>query len=29
MKLIDSYSYQWGVIDCFNEMVRAGLKKLL
>ena len=27
MKLIDSYSYQCGVIDCFNEMVRAGLKK--
>lgn len=28
MKLIDSYSYQCGVIDCFNEMVRAGLKKI-
>ena len=29
MKLIDSYSYQCGVIDCFNEMVQVGLKKLL
>ena len=25
---MDSYSYQCGVIDCFNEMVRAGLKPL-
>lgn len=28
MKTIDEYSYQCGVIDCFNEMVRAGLKKI-
>ncbi len=25
---MDAYSYQCGVIDCFNEMVRAGLKPL-
>lgn len=25
---MDSFSYQCGVIDCFNEMVRAGLKPL-
>lgn len=23
---IDSYSYQLGVIDCFNEMVNAGVQ---
>ncbi len=28
MKEIDEYSYQCSVIDCFNEMVRAGLKKI-
>ena len=28
MKLIDPYSYRCGVIDCFNEMIRAGLKKI-
>lgn len=28
MKALDEYSYQCGVIDCFNEMVRAGLKKI-
>ena len=28
MKPIDVYSYRCGVIDCFNEMVRAGLKKI-
>ncbi|MGI5960233.1 MAG: hypothetical protein ACOX60_12600 [Massiliimalia sp.] len=27
MKL-DSFSYACGVIDCFNEMVHAGLKKI-
>ena len=25
---IDSYSFQCGVIDCFNEMVAAGVKSL-
>lgn len=25
---IDDYSYQAGVIDCFNEMVHAGVKTL-
>lgn len=25
---MDWYSYQCGVIDCFNEMVKAGLKPL-
>lgn len=25
---IDSYSYQLGVIDCFNEMVNAGVKRI-
>ena len=29
MKLIDPYSYQCGIIDCFNEMIRAGLKESL
>lgn len=28
MKEIDKYSYNCGVIDCFNEMVKAGLKKI-
>ena len=28
MKQIDTYSYQWGVIDCFNEMVKAGMKHI-
>lgn len=28
MKKIDDYSYQCGVMDCFNEMVRAGLKRV-
>ena len=28
MKHIDTYSYQCGVMDCFNEMVKAGLKKM-
>ena len=28
MKLIDPYSYQCGIIDCFNEMIRAGLKRI-
>ncbi|MDD3192256.1 MAG: hypothetical protein PHE47_00120 [Oscillospiraceae bacterium] len=28
MKPIDHYSYQCGVIDCFNEMLRAGLKRI-
>lgn len=26
MQNIDPYSYQCGVIDCFNEMVRSGVK---
>ena len=25
---IDSYSYACGVIDCFNEIVRAGVKRI-
>ena len=25
---MDSFSYECGVIDCFNEMVQAGLKPL-
>lgn len=25
---IDPYSYQLGVIDCFNEMVNAGVKRI-
>lgn len=25
---MDAFSYRCGVIDCFNEMVRAGLKPL-
>lgn len=28
MRSIDPYSYQCGAIDCFNEMVRAGVKRL-
>lgn len=28
MQTIDSYSYQCGVMDCFNEMVRVGIKSL-
>ena len=28
MHTIDPYSYQCGVIDCFNEMVAAGVKAL-
>ena len=28
MQTIDPYSYQCGAIDCFNEMVRAGVKRL-
>ena len=28
MRNIDSYSYQCGVIDCFNEMAYAGVKSL-
>ena len=28
MKKIDDYSYQCGVIGCFNEMIHAGLKKI-
>lgn len=28
MKEIDLYSYQCGVIDCFNEMVKAGIKNI-
>lgn len=27
-RIIDEYSYQLGVIDCFNEMVNAGVKRL-
>lgn len=27
-RAVDAYSYQLGVIDCFNEMVNAGLKKI-
>lgn len=28
MKKLDGYSYQCGVIDAFNEMVRAGVKRI-
>ena len=28
MQNLDAFSYQCGVIDCFNEMVYAGLKTL-
>lgn len=28
MKQIEEYSYQCGVIDCFSEMVKAGLKRI-
>lgn len=28
MREIDDYSYQCGVMDCFCEMVRAGVKRL-
>ena len=28
MRPIDDYSYQCGVMDCFNEMVKAGLKRI-
>ncbi len=28
MKNIDAYSYQCGVMDAFNEVVRAGVKRL-
>ncbi len=28
MQNIDPFSYQCGVIDCFNEMVRSGVKAL-
>ena len=28
MKQIDEYSYQCGVMDCFSEMVKAGLKRI-
>ena len=28
MRQIDDYSYQCGVMDCFNEMVKAGLKRI-
>lgn len=28
MRKIDTYSYQCGIIECFNEMVNAGLKPL-
>ena len=28
MKEFDSYSYQCGVMDAFNEVVRAGVKRL-
>ena len=28
MKEMDKYSYQCGVIDAFNEVVRAGVKRL-
>lgn len=28
MQAIDPYSYQCGVMDCFNEMVKAGVKPL-
>ena len=28
MKKLDGYSYQCGVIDAFNEVVRAGVKRI-
>lgn len=28
MKKLDEYSYQCGVIDAFNEVVRAGVKRI-
>lgn len=28
MKTIDTYSYHCGTIDCFNEMLAAGLKHI-
>ena len=28
MHEIDSFSYQCGIMDCFNEMVKAGLKPM-
>lgn len=28
MKPIDQYSYNCGIMDCFNEMVKAGLKRI-
>ena len=28
MKQIEEYSYQCGVMDCFSEMVKAGLKRI-
>lgn len=28
MKTIDKYSYQCGVMDCFNEMIKAGVKTM-
>ncbi len=28
MRQIDDFSYRLGVMDCFNEMVRAGLKPM-
>ncbi|WP_041138030.1 hypothetical protein [Beduini massiliensis] len=28
MYKIDSFSYQCGIMDCFNEMVKAGLKPM-
>ena len=28
MKKLDEYSYQCGVIDAFNEVVRAGFKRI-
>ena len=28
MRQIDEYSYQCGVMDCFNEVVKAGLKRI-
>ena len=28
MQNLDAFSYQCGVIDCFNEMVHAGVKTL-
>ena len=28
MREIDKYSFRCGVIDCFNEMVAAGVKRM-